>query len=156
VYAPKYASRSVCTNYALTCKTFLTKVKQPIPTCASDSSWTADGSTHLSLYPTSSQVVLRLELLPSVFSTGTTAILAVNLSTSPNTLSDALGHDTTGFHTRCPYSAVVPNDPTHPRVKWVSGTGCAASCRLVHITALVGLLIFRYEPTRLYVTTRMT
>jgi hypothetical protein len=35
------------------------------------------------------------------------------------------------FRTGCPHGFVVPEDKSHPAVKWMAGTGCAEACRWV-------------------------
>jgi hypothetical protein len=65
---------------------------------------------------------------------------AIPVATSPNklmstnTAAAAVGTRTKSaadeYVTECPQGYVVPDDPTHPRNKWLAGTGCAEACRL--------------------------
>jgi hypothetical protein len=57
---------------------------------------------------------------------------ALQINTSANTLSGAQTAE--AFQTTCPAGYVVPDNPNDPRVKWVSGSGCAVSCKVSSYT----------------------
>jgi hypothetical protein len=127
-------------NYVAKCKKFLTKMKLSIPKCASDTATATDSSGRqmaYHLYPSADQAIASTPLSSNVllltaassYATTTDAGASVNITTAPNSLSVITAYDTSGFTTKCPYGTVVPEDPTHPRVVYVAGTGCANACR---------------------------
>jgi hypothetical protein len=123
-YLPQYASKSVCLNYVSKCKKFLTRMKQPIPTCSTEAAL-LDTYNYQSAttFSTDNQVVMQLQFSGHFYSIEKT----LNMSSSTTSLSTAV--DTSGFHTQCPWGTVVPEDKSHYRVVMVSGTGCATACR---------------------------
>jgi hypothetical protein len=124
-------------NYVAKCKKFLTKMKLSIPKCASDTATATDSSGRqvtYRLYPSADQAIASIPLSSNILLTtaasyATTTSANVNITTSPNSLAAITAYDTSGFATKCPYGTVVPEDPTHPRVVYVAGTGCANACR---------------------------
>jgi hypothetical protein len=148
-YAPAFPQRSVCDDYTTKCgafasvmlrtrnvSTFLINCNEATSTSSTSffyDLFDIESSSHsVAKFPTGDQVVRRIPL--KLFSTAEN-ITWLNISTSPNYLSDATNFVpgvTTAFRTKCPSGFVVPDDRSHPRNHWIEGTGCAEACRFVY------------------------
>jgi hypothetical protein len=157
-YVPSFPHRQVCDDYVQQCSSFLqrddlTKLDSlfssspgyfpPLrPQSCDDlhiSIRRSDGSLVgvADAFSDVNQTVLSLPW-PSNFSDSTNIKAQqatwVNVTSSAFNLpplATAVAQQITAgtFHTQCPYGFVVPDDLTHPRNHWISGTGCAEACR---------------------------
>jgi hypothetical protein len=158
-YAPSYPHVSVCTDYVRTCAGLFARTYSvgsedytiSAPDCGAVMKITdALGSYNVHLNPSSlsgNQSVMTLPYLvgvgaASVGGAGNSSGGSVNdfgsslrVKTSPNTLDYATSQAAVGkrsvYATQCPTGFVIPDDPTHPRIDWIAGTGCATACRYV-------------------------
>jgi hypothetical protein len=150
-YVPSYTSRSVCEDYVSTCGTFISEWGSSylegnrslssypfssllrLPTCQAkqvvDLGDQDDATLDISLFPTSSQVVLKLRQTIREGAQYSSA-LTLDLATLPNTLPDfSSSLAESMWTTTCPSVFVVPDDVSSDRNIWLKGTGCAEPCR---------------------------
>jgi hypothetical protein len=121
-YLPSYPHTEVCEEYTEHCAEFaaMSGIDALIPNCTAKLS-----SGTIKQFPTDNQTIQSLSL--PVTLSGVSITLSLEFQTSPNKMLSA--RDTSGFKTQCPLGFVVPDDPSHPRVNWVPGMGCATACR---------------------------
>ena len=108
IYMPSFPHKTVCTEFMDTCDDFL----KIVPALGMDCEARA-GS--IELFPSDTQVIAVIDNGPGMNST--------LLLSEPDYMDDI----TFRLHTQCPYSTVVPDDPTGD-VSWIEGFGCAMAC----------------------------
>ncbi len=113
---PQYPDYDVCTNFVQQCAAILTGTDI---NCTATSAASSVGAR---AFPEKTQVVAAVAL-PSL---GVT--LTVSTAPNSNGTYNATA-DTTSYATSCPTGFVVPDDPSNPDVKWVTGTACAVPCQ---------------------------
>jgi hypothetical protein len=163
LYAPSYPHRSVCESYWSSCGSFLDRLKSmeshrslynkltlwsssscdataDVPSYSgAGASAASDGTDDdekpqlitVSRFPSSNQTVLNLRLA------GYDSSGILTVSSSLNKLqssSEYVLYEDISYRPECPQGFVVPDDPGHPRNKWISGTGCAEACRYVIVS----------------------
>jgi hypothetical protein len=139
-YMPSYPHQDVCLEYQQNCGSFaaIAGVSALVANCSA----LASAGTQIKQFPSVNQTIDTLSL--SVKVGGISATVSMKFQTSPNTMTDATDAST-GYTTQCPYGSVVPDDPSHPRVTWVTGTGCALACR--YLNNIVGYFELKMKAT---------
>lgn len=121
IYVPMMANRSVCEEYAQTCKRFIATSTSAnmVPNCTSF----ARNRPGVYAWPIADQTITTVT---------TTGILGdVKFYSSPANDSvlyynSAQEYD---YKTQCPRGFVVPDHPDDEGTSWVGGTGCAVGCQ---------------------------
>lgn len=109
---PSYPSQDVCLDYQSKCSGFIAKANNSalVPSCD------AMISPSIAKFPSVNQTISAVVV----------GRASVHFTTPPNSMSTAVDGS---YETKCPGEFVVPDDPSDPAVRWITGTGCAVGCR---------------------------
>jgi hypothetical protein len=117
---PAFPPKSVCTNYAQACAVVVPQLAAKNPLLNPNCDQIVPG-TPAKMFPTSVQAVASVTVPfgSLVLTSGPNANLYYNSS------EEAYN----AYEPSCPEGFVIPENPEHGDVKWVSGTACAMACR---------------------------
>lgn len=111
IYLPSYPQYDICNNYINDCNYLISVV----PILNMNCSTKVNGDY---LFPKKEAIIANLNL-------GNGYI--INLISPANILNSTKSLEY-NINTECPYSMVVPTDPTKSTIAWITGTGCALKC----------------------------